>query len=212
VSRLQLGTPRLGWKVGINDPVVQRMLGLDGFVVGALDGAHRLADGERYRLPAGARVCVETEVAVCLAHDVDSRAGAVQALASVGALAPAIEIVDYARPSNGLAALLSHSIFHAASVIGAPQPAATFAGIEGPLPVLSKNGARERECEPSLRIADLGTVIARVAAILAVAGERVRAGDWILTGSWVAPVPVTPGDSVEADFGALGHVGVSFDG
>jgi 2-keto-4-pentenoate hydratase len=210
--RLADGAGRLGWKVGFNDPAMQRRLGLDGFIVGALDASRRLAPGGVCRLPAGVSAFVEAEVAVRIDRDLDRTGTSEGAWECVGALAPAIEVVDYARPASGVAAILSHSIFHSASIIGAECAPAEFADIGPQSPVLFKNGARERGPEAALRIADMGRLLARVGAILREHGEEVRAGDWVITGSWVSPAPVAPGDSVEVDFGPLGRVGARFDG
>jgi 2-keto-4-pentenoate hydratase len=208
--RLAAGAKRFGWKVGFNDAAVQRKLGVDGFIVGVLDASRRLRSGDTCTLPAGSQPCVEAEVAVRMARDVGAGATGAQALAAIAALAPAIEVVDYARPSDGLTAILSHSIFHSASVIAEERAPAAFAEITGALPTLEKNGARERDPEPALRIADLGALVARVATILSGYGHALRAGDWILTGTWVKPAPVAPGDEVEVRFGPLGNVRVRF--
>jgi hypothetical protein len=40
-------------------------------------------------------------------------------------------------------------------------------------------------------------------------GDHLRAGDWVITGTCVTPVPIAPGQSVRCDFGVLGAVGVS---
>jgi 2-keto-4-pentenoate hydratase len=204
------GVLRVGWKVGINDPAMQKRLGLDGFVVGALDGARRFDSGATCRLAAPGRPFVEAEIAVRIDREIATPPSAAEAWAAAGALAAAVEVVDYARPTDGLAAILTHSIFHSASVIGAPCPPSAFGRLAADVPVLTKNSTRQGGPQDSLRIGDLGAVAARVAAILIDGGERLRAGDWILTGSWITPVPVSAGDEVAVDFGALGSVAVRF--
>ena len=47
-----------------------------------------------------------------------------------------------------------------------------------------------------------------VAVLLAAAGEQLRAGDLLISGS-VVQVPVAAGDEVVADLGPLGSVGLS---
>jgi 2-keto-4-pentenoate hydratase len=39
-------------------------------------------------------------------------------------------------------------------------------------------------------------------------GETLRAGQVVTTGTCVVPLPIAPGDRVEADYGALGRVGL----
>jgi len=208
--RLARGIPRLGWKVGFNDEAVQRRLGIEGFLVATLDGSRRHESGQICTLTPGSSPCVEAEVGVRMARDLAPGATSERALAAIAALAPAIEVVDYARPSNGLEAILRHAIFHAASVIGADHPLDAFGQLENDVPRLVKNGAIERVPEPTLRIVDLGAVVARVATILGSHSLQLRAGDWVLTGSWVKPAPVAKGDEVEVAFGSLGSVRVRF--
>jgi 2-keto-4-pentenoate hydratase len=56
--------------------------------------------------------------------------------------------------------------------------------------------------------ADYGELGRSVAVLLAGAGERLRAGDLLITGS-VVQVPVAAGDEVVADLGPLGAVSLS---
>src|SRR5204863_3537661 len=57
------GQPRLGWKIGINDPKMLERLELATPVVGWLAGARALKSGDTYVLRAGTRVGLEAEVA-----------------------------------------------------------------------------------------------------------------------------------------------------
>ena len=41
-------------------------------------------------------------------------------------------------------------------------------------------------------------------------GERLEAGEVILGGSFIAPVPARPGDAFEADYGPLGKIAFQF--
>jgi 2-keto-4-pentenoate hydratase len=45
--------------------------------------------------------------------------------------------------------------------------------------------------------------------LLAACGERLRAGEVVITGSVVAPVPVAPGQRVVVELGPLGGLSVS---
>ena len=210
--RLASGVSRLGWKIGFNDPAMQRRLGLDGFIVGWLDASRHFASGATCTLPAGASAFVEAEVAVRIDRDLEPDAGSERAWQCIGTLAPAIELVDYARPASGIAEILAHSIFHSASVFGAEQAPARFAKITPDSPVLHKPGARERGPDAALRITDMGGLLARLGGILREHGESLRAGDWVITGTWVSPAPVAAGDAIEVDFGPLGRAGARFSG
>jgi 2-keto-4-pentenoate hydratase len=51
-------------------------------------------------------------------------------------------------------------------------------------------------------------VVRRTAELLEACGERLRAGDVVITGSIVPPLPVSPGQRVEVDLGPLGALSV----
>jgi len=50
----------------------------------------------------------------------------------------------------------------------------------------------------------------RVATVLDAAGERLLAGDRVISGSLTRAVFVDPGDRVEVDYGPLGTLAVRF--
>ena len=207
-ASLAQGAPRAGWKIALNDPAVQRRLGLDSSLVAALDGRALLRSGESYRGAAGAHLMAEAEVAVRLARDLAADASRDAARAALDAVAPAIELVDYQRPARGLAEILEHGVFHATAILGAALPLDELPAIESGLPVLRRNGTTAATPDPALDPGDLIAVVLGAARFLARHGERLRAGDWLITGSRVQPVAVAAGDRIEVDFGALGCASV----
>jgi 2-keto-4-pentenoate hydratase len=62
----------------------------------------------------------------------------------------------------------------------------------------------ERERASSASSRDYAEAVRSVAALLGAMGERLRAGDRLITGA-VVQVPVAPGDEVVADLGTLGR-------
>ncbi len=208
--RLQQGEKRLGWKVGLNDPEVQRAMGINAPLVGFMTSRTLIEAGGVYRIGAGVQAMVEVEVCAEIAVDVAPGTSPEQASAAIATLAPALEIVDFARPKGSVDTILGHDIFHEAVVIGAPvSPALRFAP-ERLEPQLIQNGAAARSVEPAYLPASYGHMIAVVAARLGDAGERLRRGDRVICGSFVKPLPVSAGDQVKADFGLMGSIGVVF--
>jgi 2-oxo-hept-3-ene-1,7-dioate hydratase len=200
------GTPRLGWKIALNDPDVQRAIGLDGPLVAALDGAACIPPGGTYHASRDASLAAEAEIAIEIGRDLAGDATIDQARAAIASFAPAIEIVDRARPAGNLTALLAHSVFHAATVIGAAQP--RLPELSPAWPRLTVPDRAPVEADPTLVPADLAAVVAHAARMLARHGDRLAAGDRVISGSFVQPVPVAAGDRVEVDFGPLGAVAV----
>jgi 2-keto-4-pentenoate hydratase len=203
------GTPRAGWKVGLNDPAVQRRLGLDSSLVAALDGRFVLRSGESYRGSSDALLMAEAEIAVQLSRDLVGDPTEEAVRGALSRVAPAIELVDYNRPARGLAEILEHSVFHAATVLGADSPLELPLAVEAGLPVLRRNGEMVANPDPALDPGDLVRLVIEAARFLARHGESLRGGDWIITGSRVQPVEVESGDRIEVDFGGLGTASVA---
>ena len=203
------GAPRVGWKIGINDPAVQRRLALAAPIVGALSADRVLVSGTTRAVRPAAKIAAEAEIAVLIGRDVAPSTSIDDARAAIMAIAPAIELVDYAQPSATLAEILAHSIFHEAAIFGAEHDPSLLATLGSDRPVLTRNGAPARTPDPSLA-ADVAVCVAHVAATLARYGERLVAGDRVICGSLVQPLPVRDGDLIAADFGsAIGSVAVT---
>ena len=193
---LVAGMPRLGWKIGINEPKILERFGLDRPVVGWLAGDRALASGARYVLRPGTRIAVEAEVA--------ARVGGGGAVA---ALAPALEIVNYSVPRDTFESILAHDVFHDAVVLGRetlPVPI-----VDDVWPEVTRNGEAAGQRDRSRLVLQPIEMIRHVAKTLARYGECLETGDWLILGTLVQPIPVRAGDRIEADFGPLGRVSVS---
>jgi len=207
-SRIAAGMQHRGWKIGINVPEIQAELGLDHSLVGWLDGDRIFPNGATLPLPSGSLFHVEPELCLRLAEPLDVRAGLSSARAAVDAVAPALEIVDYAKPAKDLDAVVAHSMFHSASVLG------EWHGVpgDGLLHVFERVRLRvgDRESEPAradLVPSDVGEIALLVAKVLGEAGERLLAGDMILSGSFIArALPLEAGNIAVAEFGPFGTV------
>jgi 2-oxo-hept-3-ene-1,7-dioate hydratase len=198
-AALAAGMPRLGWKIGINDPKMLERLGLEASVVGWLAGDRAVPAGGVYRIRAGTRVGLEAEVAVRVGG------GGV-----VAALAPALEIVNYSTQAGSFEELLADDLFHDAVVIGRqtfPVPIA-----DDTWPHVTINGVEVAQRDPGLLVLQPTATLRTVAATLARCGECLESGDWLILGTLIRPTPLHPGDRITADFGPLGTVTVEVAG
>lgn len=207
-AALAAGMPRLGWKICVNERRARERLGLSAPFVGFLDGGRRLASGEVSPLPGTG--AVEPEIAIQVREAVAAGGSLAEARAAIGCLAPALEIVDYARGSPSLEGVVESSSFHYGVVLGEPRPTSRAPAIGADCPRLRKGGAPAGAPDASLVPADLAEIVRLVADFLARRGERLESGDWILSGACTSPVRVEAGDEVSADFGPLGSVSVRF--
>jgi 2-oxo-hept-3-ene-1,7-dioate hydratase len=193
-AALERGMPRLGWKIGINDPRLLERFGLGEPVVGWLAGDRALRSGDRYVLRRGTRVGVEAEVAARVGSG-----GPVE-------LAPALELVNFSAPVTSLADAIEYDMFHDTVVLGRetlPVPI-----VDDTWPHVSRNGVQVAQRDPSLLVVQPGHALRIISNLLARYHEHLETGDWVICGSLVQPVTVHAGDRIEADFGPLGRVAV----
>ena len=207
-AALAAGMPRAGWKIGLNFPEVQKRLGLDGSAVGWLDGRHILSSGSPYTAAAGAKLHIEAEVCLRLGVDVSASATPAQARAAIAAVAPALELVDYALSWDGIEAIVGHSMFHAATVLGGFAPLADWPELGTSLPLVSIAEEEVARARGDLVPVDLGAVVVRAASCLAGVGESLRGGDLLLSGSYTNPLRAPRNALVTASFGPLGSVSI----
>jgi 2-keto-4-pentenoate hydratase len=190
-AALANGAERVGWKLGIGD---RERIG--GPVIGHLTSASLLRDGSDYEAAEGA-LHADAEVALEMGRDLGANADEDEARAAIARYVAALELVDLAEPPVEPEAIVAANVFHRAIVLSSGVEALPLAGVEGRLIV---NGEVRASAPAPADVADRVLVVAR---LLDAMGERLRAGDRIITGS-VVQVPVAPGDTVVADLGALG--------
>ena len=199
------GMPRLGWKIGINDPAAQERMGLTATLVGWLDGRRVFAEGQPYSPPPGAKPRIEAEVAIRLAAAVGAGASLNFARSAIAGVAPAIEFVNATKPLTPLDELLANDILHDAVLFGRERSVELAAGLVAQgFPAVSLNGTSVREAKSGRYPDDLAEIVVHVANVLGRYGETLNAGDWIIGGSYIDPFDVASGDTVAADFGPLG--------
>jgi len=203
------GTRRIGWKIGLNDPAVQRHFKLELPVVGYLDPDRVTADGAMLEVSAQATIVAEAEIAIRVGRDVAAGTSVAEARAAITAFAPAIELLDSSRPARSLDEILEHDIFHEAVVFGAEVEVAPESVLRQLRVEVSKNHGMVRELEPSLVPEELGSIVEVVADTLADHGETLRAGDRIIAGSLIKPVRLVAGDRIDVEIEPLGSVSVT---
>ena len=192
------GAQRVGWKLGMGD---RERIGA-GPVIGHLTTATLLPAGATFRTAGITALHADAEVALELARDVGADADSDAARAAIGGYGAALELVDLGPVAGGPEGIVATNVFHRAVAFAPMSCTQMPARATGQLVV----GGAVRDSAPAR--ADYGELVRSVAVILGHAGERLRAGDRLITGS-VVQVPVAAGDEVVADLGPLGSVGVS---
>lgn len=187
------GEGRAGWKIALNDPRVQRALGIAAPVIGHMTSATVVPDGSTHSLEGATRAAIEPEVAVHVGED-----------GEVAALGAALEVIDVNMPFEDLGAILEGNVFHRAAVLG---PA--VAGIEslaGLTARLTRGDGEEATIDVAEAALDPAEVVRLVRGYLEAIGDELHPGEVIIAGSLVPAVLLGGSERVVLEIDRLGSV------
>ncbi len=206
-SRIEDGARPLGWKVGFGSPAAFELLGIDRPLVGFLTDRSLVEDGATVPVGEWTTPMLEPELAVHLARDVEGDATRDDVQAAIGGLGAAIELADVDVPPADPEPILAGNIYHRHVLLGPVDEGRTTAdGVRGRL---LRDGEEIAATDtPEAATGELAEVVRLTAELLAAHGERLRAGDVVITGSVVPPLKVAPGESVTAEIDPLGSLTV----
>jgi 2-oxo-hept-3-ene-1,7-dioate hydratase len=220
VSTKIAGGRRLrGHKVGLTSRAMQMSSQIDEPDYGdLLDDMFLDAGGEipieRFIVPR-----VEVELAFVLRHALQGPdCTLADVLAATEYVTPAIEIIDarihHVDPDTRVPRRVTDTISDNAANAGVVLGARSFAPQDVDLrwvPALCyRNGVIEESGVSAAVLDHPGNGVAWLANKLAKYERSLQAGQVILAGSFIRPVPARAGDSFDADFGALGTISLRF--
>jgi 2-keto-4-pentenoate hydratase len=202
-ERVQAGERQIGWKVGFGAPAAKEMLKIDRPLVGFLMEAGVVADGAEVPVGSWTKPMLEAEIAVHLARDVAGDASWEKVRDAIGGLSAAIELADLDPPPEDVRAILAGNIFHRHVVLGPVDgDRSTGEGIGARVVIDGEQVASTDD--PAALTGEIVEVVRLAAETLAAGGERLRAGEVVITGSALPPHPVGPGQRVEVELPPLG--------
>ncbi len=213
-ERLKRGEKPIGWKVAFGAPAIMQRLGITAPLVGFLTDRAKVENGGTVAVGGWAKPVAEPEIAVHMGADLASGASREAVMAAIAGVGPAIELVDLDRAPAPeiLESIIAGNIFQRNVVVGPVDRARAGAKLGGLLGRISRNGAEF--AQTSALTANTGepvALVAHAANLLAAFGERLRAGEFIITGSVVPPFPVEPNDqTIEFELAPVGSARVRF--
>jgi 2-keto-4-pentenoate hydratase len=187
------GAKPIGWKVGFGAPASLDLMQISAPLVGFLTDTTVSEPGSTVATDGWNRPIVEFEVAVYMGAELGADASEDEARRAVAAVGPAIELanIDLPLAPDSVPDIVAGNIFHEGVIFGRPDTDRAGLDISGLVARILLDGD-ERDLVTDLQ-ALTGAypwIVATVAATLAAHGERLRAGDVIITGSVIPPVPV----------------------
>ncbi len=206
---LAAGDRALGWKLGFGSPAALQKLDIAAPLVGFLLASGRHDSGICVPLGDWVNPALEPEVAVHLGQDVPAGADPETLRGAIAGIGPAFELADVDPPPEDVEQILSGDIFQRGSVVGAPAEVGSVAGLTAHVSINDAEPVRVDDVE-ELTGETLG-LVRHAADLLAAFGERLRAGEIVITGSVVPPLSVTPGDRVDYRLDPLGRLSIRFE-
>ncbi len=204
-----------GWKIAATSAAGQKHIGVDGPLAGPLLPSRVLADGAMVPLEGNIMMVGEAEFAFTFGRALPKRTNPYtqdEVLDAVESLHPAIEVPD--------------SRYNDFARVGAPQLIADAACADwfvlgraasvdwrsrdliAHRAVVFLNGEKVAEGSGANVLGDPRIALTWLVNELRTYGDGVAAGQFVTTGTCVVPVPIRQGDTLRADFGDFGTVGV----
>ena len=193
---LDEGAAGIGWKVGFGAPASLDLMDITAPLVGFLTDATVFPSGDHIDTSGWIRGVVEFELAVYLGADLGPGASLHEAGAAISAVGPAMELANIDLPveASFVEDIVAGNIFHEAVVLGASDEGRAGLDITGLVARILVDGEEWATTTDLQAITGAyPLIVATVANTLAATGMTLRAGDLIITGSVVPPIPVTEG-------------------
>ncbi len=206
------GAQVIGRKIGLTSRAMQQASKMTEPDYGIMLDDCTFVDGAR--IPAGRFIKPRLEVELAFVMGQDLQGAGCQmhdVLRATEYVSPALEIIDYrTEVPRAIVDTIADNAAFGAIVLGGRIVRPFDVDLRWVSAALSKNGVIE---ETGVSAGIMGHPAAGVAWLvnkLAPLGDGLKAGDIVLGGSFTRPVDIAAGDVVQADFGPLGSIGVSF--
>lgn len=200
------GSRMIGWKLGFGAPAWLDKLGITGPLVGFLPASNVRASGEIVSCRGWVNPVAEPEIAVYLSRDIEEPDRVEESIAGLGA---AIELADVDLPPEDIGNVLEGNIFHRAVVLGHPDYARMGGSVAGLRARIANNGSEIADItELEALTGDIVSILRHVAGLLLASGERLRAGEVVIAGSVIPPLPIRAGDKITFELAPLPPISV----
>src|SRR5438874_3411117 len=195
-ARMAAGEKPLGWKVGLGAPPAMERLKIKAPLVGFMMQKSLIPNAGTVSFAGWTKPVVEPEIAVHMGKDLPGAADRAATIAAIAALGPAIELADLNPPPDDVEVTLAGNVFHRHVILGPPDASRAGAKLDGLVGHVFRRGALAAKQENvEALIGEMIGIVQHVAGTLAAYGERLCAGDVIITGSIVPPPIIEPDET-----------------
>lgn len=219
-AKLAAGRRVIGWKIGLTSKAMQSALGIDIPDSGVLFDDMLLANGAHIPADRFIQPRIEAEIAFVLAAPLRGPGlRLTDVLEATAWLCPAIEILDTRierhNPQTGQRRDVRDTIADNAANAGIAlggRPVRPGDTDPRRIGAIVSRGASVEETGLGAGVLNHPAMgLVWLANRLAEYGQQLEAGQVVLSGSFIRPVECRHGDTITADFGSLGTVGLHFE-
>ncbi len=218
-AKLAEGRRVIGWKIGLTSKAMQSALNIDIPDSGVLFDEMLFENGTTVPRRRFIQPRIEAEIAFVMKAPVAGEAVTRdEVLAATDHVAPSLEILDTrilrADPETGRTRnvydTISDNAANAGIVLGTERHPVDAHDLRWTGAIVSRNGEVEETGLGAGVLNDPVEGIVWLARRMGQYGQRIEAGQVILSGSFIRPVECPPGTSIHADFGPFGSVDIDF--
>jgi len=200
----------IGPKMGLTSQAKMKQMNVDEPIYGYIFDYMVVPDGGTVKMQELIHPKVEAEIAFILGRDLEGpgMTGA-QVLAATEYVMPALEIIDsrYENFRFTLPDVIADNASSSRVVFGTRLTRPHHLELDLVGVTLSINGEIKDLAASAAVVGHPANSVAMLASMLAKKGEKLKAGDIILTGGVTGAVMLAVGDTVSAKFDGLGEVG-----
>ena len=218
-QKIAAGRKAKGWKIGLTSKAMQSALNIDIPDSGVLLDDMFFGDGAVVPESRFIQPRIEAEIAFIMKTPLSGpNATAADVLAATEWVVPSLEILDTriwrvdpaTKKARNVYDTISDNAANAGIVLGSERHGPEAFDLRWVGVVVKRDGEVEETGLGAGVLNDPLLGIAWLANRLAQYGQSIRAGDVVLSGSFIRPVETTHGCLIEADFGSFGSVTCRF--
>jgi len=211
-QRVASGTRVVGHKIGLTSRAMQIASKMTEPDYGRILDDAVYNDGARLQADRFIKPRLEVELAFIMGEDLEGPGARIyDVMRATEFVVPALEIIDYrTEVPRAITDTIADNAAFGAIVVGGRPIRPLDVDIRWIGATLSQNGIIE---ESGVSAAVMGHPAAGIAWLvnkLHAVGAKLLKGQIVLAGSFTRPVDIKAGDVIQADYGPLGGIGVSF--
>ena len=218
-AKLAEGRNVIGWKIGLTSKAMQYALNIDIPDSGILFDDMAFENGATVPKDRFIQPRIEAEIAFVMKSDLSGESVTrADVIAATDYVAPSLEILDTrihrVDPETGKARTvldtISDNAANAGVVLGAARHAVDAFDLRWVGAITFRNGEVEETGLGAGVLNDPIESVVWLARRMASYGQSIKAGQIILSGSFIRPVECPSGSDITADFGDFGSVEINF--